>query len=116
MINFKYISPVIALMFIGCTSQSNVSPSQNQSLQAVSPSKTDNANGSLQKSLNSWIDEEWTPTLEKNETIQEINEDKSRDFKLQEYVDKMNVYMNESNASQKEAHHEKINTLPVIGK
>lgn len=70
----------------------------------------------MQTSLNKWIKEDWTPSVEKNETIEKINSDKKRSFKLQEYVDKMEVYSNESKKTHNSSHTEKINSLPVIGK
>lgn len=55
------------LLITGCASREGVAPSQNSSLQAVSPSTTAVAQGgAMQRSLDAWLKEEWVP-LTKNE-------------------------------------------------
>lgn len=50
---------VCALLLSGCAA---ISPSQNNSLQAVSPSETASSQGGvMQRSLDSWLKEEWMP-------------------------------------------------------
>lgn len=52
---------VIALAS-GCANREGVAPSQNTSLNAVSPSGTATSQGgAMQRSLDSWLKEEWTP-------------------------------------------------------
>jgi hypothetical protein len=55
-----------ALMLIGCAANTTgVTPSQNTNLQIVSPSGTAVSEGGLmQRSLDSWLKEEWTPITE----------------------------------------------------
>ena len=70
----------------------------------------------MQKALDNWIKDDWTPTVEKDKDIKNKNSDIERDFKLQEYADKIAVYMRENNSSKEPSHYEKINSMPVIGK
>lgn len=109
---------VFALLSLSsCSSSQTVNPSQNKALNSVSASNQGTeVKGAMQNSLDNWLEKEWTPTVEKNETIKTKNEDKGRDFKIQEYVEKIEVYKKESNSSVEESHLKKINTLPVIGK
>ncbi|HEX5711021.1 MAG TPA: hypothetical protein VFX68_06705 [Sulfuricurvum sp.] len=52
---------VIALTS-GCANREGVAPSQNTSLNAVSPSGTATSEGgAMQRSLDGWLKEEWTP-------------------------------------------------------
>jgi transposase-like protein len=103
-------------------STDTVSPSENSALQSISPSPT--ASGAndehrlLQQKTNTWIEEEWTPRVETNETIKEQNEDVDRPFTLQEYVDKAGVYLQEKEKEQPNmpSHKEQMDELPVIGK
>jgi len=96
---------------------SQPSPSQNSQLNAVSPSPTATAEGgAMQKSLDTWTKEEWTPAVEQNKTIKAMNEEKERPFTLQEYVDKAGVYIDNKPKSDKPAHYEEMEKLPVIGK
>jgi len=55
-----------ALMLSGCAANTTgVTPSQNTNLQAVSPSGTAvSEGGAMQRSLDSWLKEEWTPLTE----------------------------------------------------
>ena len=69
----------------------------------------------MQQSLDNWLKNDWTPTVEKDEKIKEINEDKERSFTLQEYVDKAVIYSNESNSSTEKSHVEEMKSLPAIG-
>jgi PBP1b-binding outer membrane lipoprotein LpoB len=52
-----------ALIFSGCAANTmGVTPSQNNTLQAVSPSGTAaSSGGAMQHSLDGWLKEEWTP-------------------------------------------------------
>lgn len=51
-----------ALLLNACSNHVGVTPSQNPSLSAVTPSATATSKGGvMQKSLDSWLKEEWTP-------------------------------------------------------
>lgn len=94
-----------------------VPPSQNEALQAVSPSQTATSEGGvMQKKLDTWVEKEWTPAVETNESIKAMNEDEERPFTLQEYVDKAAVYMENKPESDKPSHSQQLEELPVIGK
>lgn len=50
------------LVLSGCANREGVAPSQNQSLNTVSPSTTATSEGgAMQRSLDAWLKEEWTP-------------------------------------------------------
>ena len=103
-------------IFTGCSSSIATTPSKNNALNNITNVNKEYKSYSMQKSLDNWLKEKWTPTIEKNATIHQINQDKQRDFTLQEYVDKIEVYLKESNSTTQEPHWQKVNTLPVIGK
>jgi hypothetical protein len=110
------LTPLFLSFVLGACSQQNaVAPSQNAALNSVTKSSASTQKGSMQNAVDKWIEKEWTPSVEKNTTIQKINRDKERSFKLQEYVDKMEVYNKESNQTSKSSHTQKVNSLPVIG-
>ncbi len=104
------------LSLTSCNSSNDVSPSQNKALNGVTQATTYKEDGAMQKSLDNWLNKEWTPTVEKDEKIKKINKDKNRNFTLQEYVDKAAVYSKEDNSSTGRSHLKEMNSLPVIGK
>lgn len=62
---------ICALLLSGCVANRvGVTPSQNNSLQAVSPSKTAASEGGImQHSLDSWLKEEWKPITNSAPTV-----------------------------------------------
>jgi len=93
-----------------------VNPSQNSALNTISPTQRNNdGNGLLQKKADNFIENDWTPTVEKNSSIKATNEDKERPFTIQEYVDKAGVYLDAQPDSNKTSHKEKMDQLPGIG-
>lgn len=127
------------LMLVGCANREGVAPSQNSSLNAVSPSPTaESEGGVMQRSLDAWLKEEWTPmtkivpvetkttapdgTVVTTTTMVEVPEPKDNEpFTLQKYADKWKVYHENQarmNAGKpKEASHlEMLNRMPLIGK
>ncbi len=127
------------LLVSGCANREGVSPSQNKSLQTVSPSTTAvSEGGGMQRSLDAWLKEEWTPmtktvpvetkttapdgTVVTTTTIVEVPEPENNEpFTLQKYADKWKVY-HENKAKMSEgkpkepSHIEMMGTLPVVGK
>lgn len=95
--------------------QEYVAPTQNKVLNSVSPTNQEKKDGAMQKSLDTWLEKEWTPTVEQNETIKKMNEDKNRNFTLQEYVDKAGAYIKNKPKSDEPSMKEKMDTMPVIG-
>ncbi|MDD2780806.1 hypothetical protein [Sulfuricurvum sp.] len=128
-----------ALLLSGCANREGVAPSQNASLHAVSPSTTATSEaGSMQRSLDGWLKEEWTPmtktaTVTTTTTMPDgkvITETKmvevpepvdTEPFTLQKYADKWKVY-HENKAKMMEGKPKEpsnvdlVNSLPVIGK
>lgn len=107
---------LIAIFFISCSKIDGVNPSQNKALMDVAGKEEKANSGYMQQALDNWIEKDWTPTVEKDESIKKKNEDESRDFTIQEYVDKITIYASEQNATSDESHSQKIKTMPVIGK
>jgi len=127
---------VSALILSGCAaSTTGVTPSQNSNLQAVSPSGTTEAEkGAMQRALDNWLKEEWTPM-----TTSTVKTTKSPDgkvvtttaavaepadetsFTLQKYADKWKMY-HENEAKMKEgkpkdaSNVDYLDRMPVIGK
>ena len=54
----------------GCSSKTEVAPSQNSALNSISSSGQNSKSGYMQKSLDSWLKDDWTPTVTKDKTIQ----------------------------------------------
>lgn len=92
-----------------------VTPTQNKELNAISPTNQDKKDGAMQKSLDNWYEKEWTPSIEKNETIKKMDENKSRNFTLQEYVDKAGTYIKNKPKSDEPSMKEKMDAIPAIG-
>ena len=103
-------------LMCSCSSQPVQYPSQNSALNNISTSHSDKKSGAMQNSLDNWLEKEWTPTVEKNEEMKKKNADTSRNFTLQEYVDKAAVYISENNNTYEESHSKKLSSMPVIGK
>jgi len=117
-------------------------PSQNSALNAISPSTTASDKHVkyryIQKETNIWLENEWEPLTEQNESVTKSNnthkgseldtqeqtikdENNNTVFTLQHYVDKTERYFEnkkkrDANKSSAPSHVEKINTLPAIGK
>ena len=53
--------------------------------------------------------------VQRQEEVKEKYEDDDRDFTLQEYVDKLEVYNATHPSDEKNSHTTKVNSLPVIG-
>ncbi|MFA6189167.1 MAG: hypothetical protein WC680_07795 [Sulfuricurvum sp.] len=127
-----------SLLLVGCATNATVSPSQNSSLNAVSPNTASaSKGGAMQSSLDSWLKEDWIPNTSAGaSTVSSSTPEGSsglsaptdttvvtdeKPFTLQSYADKWKVYhenkakMNEG--KPKEASHiDAVNALPVIGK
>jgi len=107
---------ISATVFLAsCSQVDGANPSQNKALNTIAGKTEKTKSGYMQQALDSWIKDEWTPTVEKNEVIKKKNEDKSRRFTIQEYIDKAKVYAKENNSTSGESHTKKINMMPVIG-
>ncbi|MEK6659033.1 MAG: hypothetical protein AABY36_05070 [Campylobacterota bacterium] len=114
---YNLILAVLAVALLtSCSKVDGANPSQNKALNSVSGVQENKKGGYMQSKLDSWVKEEWTPAVEKNETIKKKNEDENRNFVLQEYVDKMEVYNKEHNSTTAESHTQKVSSMPVIGK
>ena len=125
----------LLILLAGCANDAPVAPSQNSDLNKISNSGGKAKPGIMQKSLDGWLKDEWTPTVDKDKKVQkkymkkttvqnnsnnnnEVKyvEDKERDFTLQEYVDKASAYMKAHPSDDKESNVKKLQSMPVIGK
>jgi len=139
---YRLISPPFLLLLLtSCGSSSSVAPSQNDALNKISNSKGKEKSSYMQQGLDSWLEEEWNPTVEQDVEIQDkymhkvegtksqVNakeigtpekeryvEKKNRAFTLQEYADKANAYNKREKKELEESHTEKLKEMPVIGK
>jgi len=124
------------ILLSGCATDAPVAPSQNSDLNKISNSNGKAKPGLMQKNLDNWLKNEWTPTVNKDKKIQkkylkkedgsieEVSntteekyvEDKERNFTLQEYVDKTSVYMKAHPSDDKDSNVKKLESMPVIGK
>lgn len=57
--------------FSACSSSSQAAPSQNSALNSISNSGQNSKSGYMQKSLDSWLKDDWTPTVNEDKDIQE---------------------------------------------
>ena len=125
------ISALSVAFFGGCSSSNPVAPSQNRALNSIS-----NSNGIakkesyMQKSMDKWLKEKWTPTVSKDKEIQKkymkkveisdkkvkYKEDKNKSFTIQEYVDKSAAYMKARPNDYNNSNVKKMESLPVIGR
>jgi len=122
------------LVLVSCGSSTAVAPSQNSALNSVSPSGKEKK-GYIQTSLDTWLEEEWTPAVEKDGEIQkkymkkseiisadenssEIKyvEKEDKTFTLQELADKSEAYLRAHDTNDTNSHIDKLESLPVIGK
>ncbi len=136
------ISNLLLLAFVlsNCSSSSaKVTPSQNTALNSISNSNAGTKKeGAMQKSLDSWLKNDWEPTVSKDKEIQKkymqekkeaksktsakenqkshFVDKKNKNFTLQEYVDKASAYMRAKPNDYNSSHVKKVESLPVIGK
>ncbi len=123
------------ILLSGCASDAVVAPSQNSDLNKISNSNGKAKPGLMQKSLDGWLKDEWTPTVNKDKKVQKkymkrVNtkstntnsntevkyvEDKERNFTLQEYVDKAAAYSKAHPSDEKDSNVKKLQSMPVIG-
>jgi hypothetical protein len=137
---FLLTTTITTLVLVGCANRAVVSPSQNSSLDAVSPSSTTLSKGGvMQHSLDQWLIDEWSPITKtvpvKNTTtathetsftetkkVEDVSvADDNESFTLQKYVDKWEVYnKNKSKVNEgkpkEPSHVEMMKSLPVVGK
>ena len=59
-----------SLFFVGCSSLGSEAPSQNRALNSVSNSKGKAKDGYMQKTMETWFANDWTPTVSKDKEIQ----------------------------------------------
>jgi len=120
----------------GCASKTQTSPSQNSALNSVSKSSAAKKHeGVMQKSLDSWLKDDWEPTVSKDKEIQKkymqkkedktlVNDTKeshfvdkkNKNFTIQEYVDKASAYMKAKPDDSNNSNVKKLESMPVIGK
>jgi hypothetical protein len=135
-INTIKLTLLSTLVLAGCSNSALISPSQNSALNAITPHGKEK-DGVMQKSLDSWLKEDWTPTVEKDEKIRdkymekieekpsqiksssdkEITyiEKEDKPFTLQEFTDKATVYLKAQEDNSTTSHVKKLESMPVIG-
>lgn len=126
----------IILIFGGCSTANQPSPSQNPALNSVSKSTAaKEKKGLMQESLDSWIHDDWeknTKDFEEKKSVHEKKQeqktvkqqeksirqrrDSSEKGFLQHYVDKAVYYNEKTKKETSPSHVEELNSLPAIGK
>ena len=121
----------LSLTFISaCSSHTQTTNTKSYDMQNLSPTIEKNENGYMQNALDNFLENDWTPTVSKNRTIQKkymkedsINEngtlqyiDKENGFTLQEYVDKAFAYSDGKPNDENNSNVHKLEQMPVIGK
>ena len=122
------IYSVCLLLFTACsnTAGPTTTPTQNDQLNAVSPSgKVSKKKGVLQQSYDAWEKEDWEPNIRESprkkvhankDASSEATREANGTFTLQHYVDKWGRYLDEKQKQRTEpTQSEKMNSMPVIG-
>ena len=91
---------LIALFMSACTTQTPAPSSHN----------SDSTSGFLQKHLDNWFEKDWDPA------VKEKDKDTQERFRLQDYVDKISLYMQAHPSDINNSHVKKLEDMPVIGK
>jgi len=115
--------------FVACSHSEPVAPSQNSALNSISNSSGKEKSGIMQQGLDSWLEKEWSPAIQKDEQVrekymqetEESGEIKYRDkenkpFTLQEFIDKSDAYFKAKESELDDSHVQKLESMPVIGK
>ena len=125
----------LSLVFLSaCSTSSDVSPSQNDTLNSISNSSSKSEKGAMQGILDNFLNNEWSDTMENDEEIQEKYmeevkvennttketdikhvDKKDKHFTLQEYADKRAAYVKAHPADHNNSHVHKLETMPVLG-
>ena len=130
----KYSIGLSLLFCTACSTSGEVSPSQNSALNSISNSSAKSDKGVIQNMLDSFLKEEWTPTVESDKEIQkrymqEVKESNSsktttqksyiekedKYFTLQEYMDKREAYLKVHPSDHNNSNVHKLEMMPVIG-
>jgi len=109
---------IILSLFIlsGCSQPHYDSPTQNSALNKISNSNASSKSGALQTLLDDFLETKWLPTLQKDKEIREkYIEKKSRNFTLQEYIDKRAAYLKAHPSDFNNSNVHKLEMMPVIG-
>jgi len=68
-LNLIITSILTTVVLSACGSSTGVTPSQNDTLNSISNSKGKEKAGFMQRALDSWLKDDWTPKVEQNEEI-----------------------------------------------
>ncbi len=128
----KSLISVSLVLLVGCSTNTALSPSQDATLNTISKSSAQKKHTYfLQKQFDTFIDEEYVPTISQNKEIQKKYMDKKVDastgevtyvdresdnFTLQEIADKLRVYIETNPDDYSKSNVTKMQKMPVIGK
>ena len=114
----KTVITLSSSLLVGCVSTPKVSPSQNEMLNSISKSKKKKKESYFfQKEMDSFIDGEWKENVLEDKEIKEKYENNdTKSFTLQEFVDKAEVYNKKKVTSDTNSNVSKLENMPVIGK
>ena len=118
------------ITLVGC-SQNSTNISRDNNIDKVSPKHTTKEAGYMQNMMDSFLEDDWMPTISKDENIQkkymkknsevessenDYIEDKDRAFTLQEYLDKAKAYSDAKPTDYNSSNSKKLDEMPIIGK
>ncbi|MBN2815829.1 MAG: hypothetical protein JXQ67_04050 [Campylobacterales bacterium] len=128
-----FITTFTLVLLTACSQSKPDAPSENSALHSISPTK-EKTDGWMQNGLDSWLKDDWEPTISKDEKVQEkymeakiitdtscssekvkFVERDDKGFTLQEYYDKAEAYFKAQERDYENSHVEKLNKMPVIG-
>ncbi|MDH4945210.1 hypothetical protein [Sulfurimonas sp. C5] len=141
-VNITIVTFITLVSLSGCTTSTGTSANNGNMKNDISATTINKKAGFMQRSLDNWLKEDWSPTVEKDpeiqkkymkqevvveeeqntttsqETTQEVKytENKERSFTLQEYVDKAVAYQKAKPNDENSSHVKQMESLPVIGK
>jgi len=101
---------------ISCSNHTQTRPSNKSSTHNVIPTVSKEKAGFMQKTLDSFLEDDWEPTVKSDKTIQKKYIEKESSFTLQEYVDKTAAYMHAKPADYEHSNVHRLEQMPVIGK
>jgi len=111
------------LLFSSCATNPVLPPSQNSALNSVSDSNAKKEkNYWMQEQFDSFLENEWNPTMKKDKEIQkkyrkneESEKKEEKHFTLQEFVDKQEAYRKAHPVDDSKSNVRKLNSMPAIG-
>jgi len=113
----KTVITLSSSLLVGCVTAPKAAPSQNDALNSISKSNASKKESYFfQKEMDEFIEGEWKTKVLEDKAIQEKYEDNdTKSFTLQEFVDKAEVYNKKKTTDETKSNVSKLESMPVIG-